>query len=182
MVGSLCISGNHLLRILLAKEQRRFANAGLGVYALNMDDYLSLTSFLPCFHNGECVINHRLDKSKQTPGWLLYHRTGNTSERKISISDQGILTAEPRGITLGERNEVKLATAMRAFVEHPNERGEVKLDEYNVAIGEKVRTLLTGIPRQDHMVASVLSNGKEVFCIISGFAGSQDHVIQSFLL
>lgn len=107
---------------------------------------------------------------------------GERFSRMILINESGIL--EERGrLTFGGRDYVTLATANRVFVEDPDERGgTIKLDEYDVATGAKVRTLATGIPREGHMVASVISNGIEVFCMIGANRGNPRNVVQSFLI
>ena len=183
-VCSLRVSGDHILVFRHVEEEQRFPLNGLGVYTLNRaDDSLVVTSFLPCFERGEVLINE--DRSKHTKRWIIVCEVsaGTSNEhRKIAVNNDGTLTDCPRGMTWGsERNEIMLATDSRLFVEHSAEEGEVKLDEYDIATGEKVRTLSTGLPRSDHMVASVLSNGKEVVCLMSGGPGGRPNVIQTFL-
>lgn len=181
IVSSLLISGNHLLLLRHVEENGPFPGIGQGVYTFSMTDDLKQTGFSPCFEEGEVYINH--DKSKTTDKWLLYHNFGDESFRKISINADGLVEEEPRHITFGPRNRVMLATADRVFVEHPDEKGSVELDEYDVATGEKVRTICTGVQRDTTtMVASVLSNGKEVFCVVCPNGWSMENIVQSFLL
>jgi hypothetical protein len=110
---------------------------------------------------------------------------GEEFDRQISIDNNGVLTtAEDHNISYEEGlEEVMLTTANRVFVHNPaDEGGTFKLHEFDIATGTKVRTILTGVSLDDHMVASVVSNGNEVFVIIAAKAGGTNHVIQSFVL
>jgi len=183
-VCNLRVSGDHILVFRHVEERQWYPGIGLGVYMLNRaDDSLLVTSFLPCFERGEVSINE--DRSKQTKRWIIFyeHNAGTPNEiTKILVNNDGTLTVVcPRGMTReSEYQEIKLVTESRFFVD-PEEQGEVKFDEYDIATGEKVRTLSTGLPRSDHLVASVLSNGKEVVCSMSGGPGGRPNVIQTFL-
>jgi len=177
---TLRISGDFLLLCRNVEEEGPFPGIGLGVYTFRRTNLLQ-TCFLRCFEEGEFRLN--VDISKQSEKWILYIRIGEGFQRKILIDDAGVLTPEDRRITFAHRNEVKLARDNRVFVEHPDEEGDIRVDEFDVATGEKIRTIWTGVPRENgRMLASVLSNGIKVFCIISHHTGSADNIIQSFLL
>jgi len=174
------ISGDYLWFSRHLEEGGSFPGIGLGVYSFIRTNLLQ-TCYLPCFEEGETQFNE--DWSTQsTSEWTLYCRIGEGIERKILINGAGVLTDEDRQITFGDRQEVRLARGNRVFVEHPDEEGDIRLDEYDVITGDKIRTFTTGVPRRGHTVASVLCNGIEIFCVISAHAGSTNHVIQSFLL
>jgi len=161
------------------EEERPFPGIGLGVYAFCRTNLLQ-TCYLRCFEEGEVRLN--VDSSRKTDKWILYYDFRKGFHRKITINGAGVLTPDDRQITFALRNEVRLARDNRVFVEHPDEEGDIRMDEVDVATGEKIRTIWTGVPRDGHMIASVLSNGIKVFCIISAHAGSTDNIIQSFLL
>ena len=105
---------------------------------------------------------------------------GENFDRKILVNGDGILSTSEARVSFGDLYRVKLTISNRAFLEN---RHELKLDEYDVTNGTKLRTIvLKGVPlERRHMVASVLSNGIEVFCIVTGRPGIQSF-IQSFLL
>jgi len=179
---TLRISGDSLWLSRHVEEEGPFPGIGLGVYSFaRTTNLLQQMCFLPCFEEGEIQINE--DRSRQsTEKWMLSCRVSEGFYRKIVIDGSGVLTHEDRRITFGDREEVKLARDNRVFVEDPDEGGDIRLDEYDVVTGDKIRTISTGVPREGHMVASVLCNGIEIFCVISAHAGSTNNVIQSFLL
>ena len=178
---TLLISGDYLLFCRRSEETRAFPGIGLGVYAFRRAN-LSQTCYLRCFEEGEVALN--MDDSGQTDKWIFYYdfHESAPSIRKFWIDGSGILTHEDQRITFGDRNEIKFARGDRVFVENPDEKGGIFLDEFDVASGEKIRTISTGVPRNEHTLASVLSNGNKIFCIVSAHGGSDRNVIQSFLL
>ena len=204
ILSSLMVSRDHLFQFDRIEAPGPFlAEDKLGVYSYALNDGLQLTGFLPCFESGEMIL-HFDDGPKQihqvracgksswpsreithiffvplrSSQWILYHTHEEDFDRKILVNRNGTLsTSDSHRISFGLRNDVKLATANRVFVEDPNEKGTIKLDEYDIATGTKVRTILTGGPVEDYTLASVLSNGIEVVCIMKGRAGRPGNII-----
>lgn len=178
------LSGNHLWFIRHVEEAGPFPGFGLGLYRFDRAT-LQQTGFLPCMEEGELWINMPRQKERET-NWLLTHCFSDNSSRdsfcKCTINEAGELTKEQEPVVFGSRNEVLLASGNRVIVEHPDEEGEIQFDEYDIETGKKIRTLSTGVPRRDHMVASIQSNGSTTFCIISETGpNASRHVIQPFL-
>jgi len=64
---------------------------------------------------------------------------------------------------------------LQLFVQAPEENGDgdlngdVDLDEYDVSSGKKLRTISFGAARDGStFVSSILSNDKELFCMVGG--------------
>ena len=173
----LMISGDYLLLSHQVEVAGPFLGIGLGMYAFRRSD-LSQTCYLSCFEQGEVCIN--CDDSRQTDKWIIWSPFDRIW-RKIQIDSAGVLSTAHGQVTFAGGDDVKLAWGDQVFVENSDEDGTVRLDQYNVATGAKIRTIATGVPGRGHMVASVLGHGKRVFCLISAIAPSTEHVIQSFL-
>jgi len=162
----LTVSNNHLLLFRWSEESGIYpaTGCGLGIYSISRDSLLE-TSFLQYFEEDGGYLNNG-SRPNQLDQWILFNQfsdDGNTN-RKISIGSDGVLTPDPQRITYeGIRNEAKLLTSTSVFVEHPNEEGEIKLDENDIVTGKKVRTISTGVHRLEpgHSLASVHSNGKK---------------------
>jgi len=178
---TLLFSGDYLLFCRSSEETRAFPGIGLGVYAFRRAN-LSQTCYLRCFEEGEVALN--MDDSGQTDKWIFYYdfHERAPSIRKFWIDRSGILTDEDQRITFRDWKEIKFARGDRVFVEIPDEEGCIFLDEFDAASGEKIRTISTGVPRNKHTLASVLSNGNKIFCIVSARGGRDRNVIQSFLI
>jgi len=137
-------------------------------------------------HDGPYFVNH--DNSQQTNKWILFRPLAmagamGRQDRKLLIDRDGILSLDPGAITwAGLRHEVKLATATSVFVENPEQRGpDLELEEYDISSGRKLRTITFGATRGNvSMVAPVLSNDKEGFCLLD--REDDTHEILSFLL
>lgn len=175
----LFLSDNYLWFSRNVEEDGPFPGIGLGLYSFDRTNLSQQKCFLPCFEEGEIWVN--MPRVVGNNKWILTRRWTEDFYRKVRINEEGVLIEEGP-IKFGGRDEVKFASGNRVFVEHPDEEGDIRLDEYDVVMGEKSRTLSTGVPRQDHMVASVQSNGSAIFCMISAIGPSTNHVIQTFLV
>ena len=106
------------------------------------------TDFIPCFHDYEVHVDSDKSGKVAGQGHAFYFEfagaSGGPETKTIKINDTTGKLSLGGSFSFGDRAEAVLSTPTSVFTYNPNEEFLI-LEEYDLASGQKLRSLQTGM-------------------------------------